>query len=306
MDSDFEGLAYTIILLVLGVFGFFWGFKRFKRKRLIENTPTSTIRGMAMGLVEILGKARKTPLIHSPLIKEKCVYYQYQIEEYRSDGEDSSWYTLVRGNSKNAPFRIEDETGVVSIIPKRSEVVIPKTYTLTTGLGVSIPQSIKQFMIDRKIKYRGLFGSKKLRFTEWRIHSEETVYILGTAQKENDLVNVQKMKMDSYLSDLATNPEALNAIDKNKDGDVDQKEWDAAVKQVEKELIEEEGKSVHLSQLNDVYISWSDVDKVFMISNHPQKDLTKKLFWQSMLGIYGGSALAVAMLVLLLHYFQIF
>ena len=44
----------TFVLLIfsgLGVFGFFWGFSRLRKKRLIEDIPTSTVRGMAMGMV---------------------------------------------------------------------------------------------------------------------------------------------------------------------------------------------------------------------------------------------------------------
>jgi hypothetical protein len=32
---------------------FFFGFMRFRRKRLIQNIPTTTIRGMAIGLVAV-------------------------------------------------------------------------------------------------------------------------------------------------------------------------------------------------------------------------------------------------------------
>ena len=48
-------LIYSAIGFVAGLVFFLKGFGWLKRKRLIENIPTSTIRSLAMGLVEIYG-----------------------------------------------------------------------------------------------------------------------------------------------------------------------------------------------------------------------------------------------------------
>ena len=78
--ADDRDIVYAFFAAGFGVWSFFRGFKRLRRKRLIENIPTSTIRGLAMGLVELYGEARtKTPL-KSPLTKADCVLYMYKIE----------------------------------------------------------------------------------------------------------------------------------------------------------------------------------------------------------------------------------
>ncbi len=75
--SDNRDIGCAIICFCFGVWSFFDGFKRLREKRLVENIPTSTVRGLAMGLVELGGKAENTALLKSPLTKTECVLYQY-------------------------------------------------------------------------------------------------------------------------------------------------------------------------------------------------------------------------------------
>lgn len=65
--SDNRDIGYATFFLGSGIWYFFWGFKRLRRKRKIENIPTSTVRGLAIGLVELIGKAKKMSSITSPL-----------------------------------------------------------------------------------------------------------------------------------------------------------------------------------------------------------------------------------------------
>ena len=79
---SFIGLGVGIILFVKG---FFW----LRTKRMIENIPTSKIRSLAMGLVEIKGSvvAYKKPLLKSPFQGKPCVWFRYMIQEYRKSGK---------------------------------------------------------------------------------------------------------------------------------------------------------------------------------------------------------------------------
>jgi len=56
----------------------------------------------------------------------------------------------------------------------------------------------------------------------------------------------------------------------------------------------------------DVIIGKGEVESVFIISDCSEKELLKKLSWQSFLGIYGGAALSLALLAYLLFRFNIF
>ena len=81
-----EWQFWVIFGFGFGIVGFFWGFTRFRRKRRIENIPTSTVRGMALGIVELVGQARKFALFETPLSKKVCVFYKYIVE--RLEGGD--------------------------------------------------------------------------------------------------------------------------------------------------------------------------------------------------------------------------
>lgn len=53
--SDGRDILFAGIGFVGGIWWFFQGFQLFRKKQLIDNIPTSTVRGMAMGLVELSG-----------------------------------------------------------------------------------------------------------------------------------------------------------------------------------------------------------------------------------------------------------
>ena len=85
-------LVTFIIFFIAGFSLFIWGFLSFRWKRLIENIPTSKIRSIAMGLVEISGRVVKSKNnnLKSPFSQNDCVYYKCTIEEYRRSGKHSS------------------------------------------------------------------------------------------------------------------------------------------------------------------------------------------------------------------------
>jgi len=55
--SDGRVAGIMIVLFFLGLFISYIGFVKLRQKRQIENTPTSKIRSLAVGMVEIYGKA---------------------------------------------------------------------------------------------------------------------------------------------------------------------------------------------------------------------------------------------------------
>ena len=58
-----------------GPFLFWQGFKKLEKQRMIENIPTSTIRGMAMGIVEVKGYVQPfSENFNGPFTGEECVF----------------------------------------------------------------------------------------------------------------------------------------------------------------------------------------------------------------------------------------
>ncbi|MDI6758923.1 MAG: hypothetical protein QMD94_04555 [Candidatus Omnitrophota bacterium] len=298
--SDNRGIGYAIFGFCFGIWSFFWGFKRLRRKRLVENIPTSTVRGMAMGLVELSGKAKGTAILKAPLTKTECVLFRYLIEEYRSSGKSGRWVTIASGNSFYCPFGLDDRTGKIMVYPQSAELILPLRYKFKTGIGKVIPANLREFMEGNWISYQSWLGSRPLRFKEWFILDGENIYVLGSAKKTDAPNTDYRNVVMRRIEELKNNPQKMKEVDINKDGEISIQEWDLAMVKLEQELLEDTLKSVSLENSADVIIGKGDTEKIFIISNRSEKELIKKLFWESLLGIYGGAALSLASLGYLL------
>jgi hypothetical protein len=116
---EFVGLAALLGLFT--VIAFLSAFRSLKRARLIEDVPTSKIRSAHQGYVELEGHAmphEERGLQSSPLEGRDCVWWQYKVQERRSNGRgQQSWVTVDKGMSLT-PFLVEDETGRCVIRPE--------------------------------------------------------------------------------------------------------------------------------------------------------------------------------------------
>jgi hypothetical protein len=70
-----------IVILGAGCFGgglvaFFWGLRCYQRKRLMQNTPTSKVEAVALGLAELCGHAVPHESLTSPIEQLPCVYWR--------------------------------------------------------------------------------------------------------------------------------------------------------------------------------------------------------------------------------------
>lgn len=299
MSND-RDIAYAAFFCGYGVWAFFRGFARLRRERLIENIPTSTVRGLAMGLVELIGQAEEARLFKAPLTDAECVYYRYTVERYQSSGRSSHWVTVAKGDSGCSPFWLKDATGKIMVFPQGAEVMMPIDYQFETGLFASMPETLSAFMRNHAL---GCTGT--LRFKEWRIEPEEMVYVLGTARNTSNPAEDHKNKLLQRLEALKDNPRQMAEVDSNKDGTVSIEEWDKAVNRVEQALIEEELKSGIENNGVNVIIDRGDAGEVFILSDEDQTQITKSLSWQAFFGVFGGAALSLAMLAYLLFRFGV-
>jgi hypothetical protein len=179
-------LVFFAIFLVLGGIIYFFAFYFLRIKHLIQNTPTSKIRSIAMGFAEVWGKVipfDKNGLLTSPFSKEKCVYYKYRIQEYRSSGKNSSWVTIKKGVEKKL-FFIEDETGRILVDPTKAYIDISRDNTFNSGLGQDPPYTVIQFLKSQNIRFEGpIFGiNKRMRFIESFIKPNDRLYVMGTVE----------------------------------------------------------------------------------------------------------------------------
>jgi len=174
-----------LIAFVGGIVLFVIGFYYYKKKRLIQDTPTSKIRSLAMGLVEIHGYVVPVEgrLFQSPFTESPCVYYRDTIEEFRSTGKSAQWVTIHKQEQWEL-FYLKDDTGMVLINPMDASFDIEKTYESATALREEPSDAVKRYLAANNIAYRGLLGfNKALRFREHTVVPKEEIYIIGTAEE---------------------------------------------------------------------------------------------------------------------------
>lgn len=181
-ENDNDILA-AFVGFVIGVGSFIGSFKRMREKRLIENTPTSKVRSIAMGLVELKGKAVASPSykLKSPFSGKPCVYYRYTIEEFKKRRKNSEWVT-IRNFSPKTFFFLQDETGSVLVNPENARIDIPYDFEFNSSMGQDPPKKVIDFLKSEKVRYEGLFGiNRRMRFREYLIEEKNDLFIFGTA-----------------------------------------------------------------------------------------------------------------------------
>jgi hypothetical protein len=300
-NSRDDDVVWGVVGFYLGIWAFFYGFKKLRRKRLIENIPTSTVRGLAMGLVELIGVVRPASILRSPLAGTECAAYKFQVEEYRSSGKSGRWETVAHGDSFSCPFYLEDATGKVKIYPSGSELYWQPDYTFETGFGKTMPENLTKFMEENGIKSRNWLFAKTMRFTEWHFQGGSPIYVLGTAKPDDaqSLSVDQKMLVDR-LDKLKKDPQFLKEADTNQDGTISAEEWDAAVARVESELLGDMMDKISQDNAQGVRVARGERGSTFIIAQKDQQSLIDEFNWKCIQCVWGGPALSLACLAYLI------
>src|SRR5208337_782486 len=78
-----------------GLYYFYKGFRTYREYRVLMDTPEIPIRSVAMGLVDIHGKATGATPIPSPVTQTPCYFYKVDIEHWVQNKNGGSWQHLV-------------------------------------------------------------------------------------------------------------------------------------------------------------------------------------------------------------------
>jgi len=298
MSTDYvDGLIFPVVFLFAGVTFYFMGFKDFRRKRLIENIPTSKIRSMAMGLVELKGWAVIWHPLKGPFTLDECAYYKWQVEQYHQRGKDSTWEVVLKGDSSSVPFYIQDDTGMALVRPKNAETSFSTKYVISSDEFSNFPVHVEEFLSAQNYSVKALIGTKKLRFTEWNLKPGESAYVLGSClSNSGNLMKDSRDRLQEAFRRLKDDPRAMAKFDANQDGNISQDEWEVARQSVEKELPPEK-------EVDSVYVGKDDlVGKILLISDKTESDLVNQFSSHSVLLIAFGILLVATSVYFALHY----
>lgn len=215
-----KGFETGLISGILGLGLFYFAFRRLQLKRLIENTPTSKVRSLAMGMVEVMGTARRQYALVSPMTNIACVFYR--LTRYKRN-QKGQWVVSSVTSSGQVPFWVEDETGHVSVDPSNATVK-PGHRQESFDEGASL----------------GSFSSGDEKWVEELIYDGAKVYVLGEAQPRRKEGNDRTRRRVEALREIKLDKSRRSSFDTNGDGQLDEEEWQAARDAVDDQLLRED------------------------------------------------------------------
>lgn len=210
--------------LALAIFSLYASLRACRRKRLIDNLPTSKTQGVFIGLVELKGTVQCEQPLVSYLAGMQCVYYSFDIEERwsrwvtetESDGkggtrtvtrQESGW-TSVASQIESTPFYVQDDTGHLLVRPEGARI---------EALGV-FNQTCSPFdpLYYGKGPAGGIIDSDHVRrFTEQAIPLQAPLFIVGQARERQDIVAPEiaaDPKADDYLISVRTQEQVSSGL----------------------------------------------------------------------------------------------
>lgn len=144
VDLGFVVVAWPYVSFCGGLALFVRGFLIFRKYRILADMPRSMIGSIPMGLVQVHGKAKGDVPIVSPVSKTKCLFYRVNAS-LSSSGKDTDRSLNRRGTEAGGmPFYLHDETGKVLVDAREAEldVVCTADRTVRGGHGSSIRRAL--------------------------------------------------------------------------------------------------------------------------------------------------------------------
>ena len=182
---------------VLGLLCLLGAMRAGKRRRLVDNLPTSKTTGVFIGLVELKGTAEVDAPLRSFLAECRSVHYSWGVEEeWRrvvtetytdSDGKtqtrtrvESGWTTVASGGEM-IPFYLNDDCGAVLVRPEGAEIEALSVFdqTCTSWDALYYGKGPAGGIMD---------STGRRRFHERAIPLHTPIYVMGQSRERADVV----------------------------------------------------------------------------------------------------------------------
>jgi hypothetical protein len=178
---------WLLVVLGIGLLLIWSAYNNVRQRRDIMNLPTSTVRSIAMGLVELKGTVDADTKYSAPISGKPCAWYRAGIE--RRVGKNTDFFLYETPGSiflKDATGRVEIETANAVIMGAKAETAVQDSSQLTPA----------QKALLEKMRLRVAFGDTtaassiakggwgSFRYYEETLPVGEPLYALGTATRK--------------------------------------------------------------------------------------------------------------------------
>lgn len=168
-----------------------------RRRRLVDDMPTSKTTGVFIGLVELKGTAENEQPLTSFLAAIPCVHFAWRVEEHWSrtvtesytDAQgrsqtrtrhESGWATVTSGGAE-VKFYLQDDCGAVLIQPTGATIEARSVFNETCS-------PITPLYYAKGPAHAVANSDHRRRFSEEAIPLHAPVFVVGRARERSDVV----------------------------------------------------------------------------------------------------------------------
>jgi hypothetical protein len=290
LQPVFHQALQTGVLPGAGAMALCWGaFACLRLKRFVENTPTSRIRSLAMGLVEVRGRAMRRYALVAPMTQSACVWYR--LRKYRRDR--NNWTLTSQSDSTHVPFILDDGSGQVVVDPGGATVKARTEQTSYPG-----ESTLLGAVVD---------GGPDEKWVEELIYEGTTLYVLGYAHPAREVGPGLRGRTTEVLRRLKLDPHALRRYDTNGDGRLDADEWQSARADAERLAVAEQLKGTSVPTVDHVLLGKPPRGLPFLIAEgQTGGELAGRYGWLGAALLVLGVAAFLLAVKLALAYFRLF
>lgn len=278
LAAGFSPAEYRLtlgLLLLAALAGFYYFARNWKRLRLIEDTPTARLRSAHQGYVELTGKAQGSgdQPIYAPLSNHPCLWYHSQIDQqetFTENGRSQTRWNVVYRNISDHRFKLTDADNSCYVDPRGAEV---NGNEKLAWYGNTEWPTRTQILESQSIVHA---MKHNYRYSEQLILPGQSLYILGqfktwSAAAQQSVRSVMINLIDDWKQDQTA---LKQRFDTNRDGAIDQAEWETARQQARTEA-----QKIHdqfaLEPDENIIAKPDDPKRPFIISIHPQALLVR-------------------------------